>query len=45
MLIKKIFLKLRGGLTVNQMNFRDKLLISIIPIMVISTIVLAMAAW
>ena len=45
MLIKKIFLKLRGGLTVNQMNFRDKLLISIIPIMVISTIVLAMAAY
>ena len=28
-----------------QMNFRDKLLISIIPIMVISTIVLAMAAY
>src|SRR4030042_4318926 len=27
------------------MNFRDKLLISIIPIMVISTIVLAMAAY
>src|SRR4030043_445691 len=45
MLIKKIFLKLRGGLTVNQMNFRDKLLISIIPIMVISTIVLVNAAY
>jgi len=30
---------------VKQMNFRDKLLISIIPIMVISTIVLAVAAY
>jgi methyl-accepting chemotaxis protein len=45
LLIKKIFLKLRGGWTVNQMNFRDKLLISIIPIMIISTIVLAMTAY
>ena len=29
----------------NQMNFRDKLLISIIPIMLISTIVLAVTAY